>query len=63
MAMPWELAEYIIAATWMSLAGWITACVALADGIACVLRRRYRPAAARRRLRPPATSTSSTVSS
>ncbi|GJN13431.1 hypothetical protein PR202_gb00133 [Eleusine coracana subsp. coracana] len=40
MAMPWELAEYIMVVTWWSLAGWIAACVVLADEVACVLRRR-----------------------
>ncbi|BAH95616.1 Os12g0267000 [Oryza sativa Japonica Group] len=42
MAMPWELAEYLMAVTWVSLARWVAACVSLADGIACSLRRRRR---------------------
>ncbi|KAL6905926.1 hypothetical protein ACP4OV_003527 [Aristida adscensionis] len=51
MAMPWELAEYIMAAAWWSLAGWVAACVVLADEIACVLRR-CNAAVSRRRRRP-----------
>ncbi|KAL6642461.1 hypothetical protein ACP70R_020642 [Stipagrostis hirtigluma subsp. patula] len=52
MAMPWELAQYIIAVTWLSLAGWITACIALADGVAGVLHRRNGGGPARRRRLP-----------
>lgn len=42
MAMPWELAEYLMAVTWVALGRWVAACVSLADGIACSLRRRRR---------------------
>ncbi|KAB8117140.1 hypothetical protein EE612_058798 [Oryza sativa] len=49
MAMPWELAEYLMAVTWVALGRWVAACVSLADGIACSLRcrrRRRRPSPA-----------------
>ncbi|KAL5223861.1 hypothetical protein ABZP36_010500 [Zizania latifolia] len=52
MAMPWELAEYFMAVTWVSLARWVTACVSIADRIACWLQRRRRS---------PASSSSSVV--
>ncbi|KAG8093330.1 hypothetical protein GUJ93_ZPchr0012g20673 [Zizania palustris] len=53
--MPWEVAEYFMAVTWVSLARWVTACVSFADRIACWLLRRRR----RHRRSRPASSSSS----
>ncbi|URD72488.1 hypothetical protein MUK42_08648 [Musa troglodytarum] len=38
MAMPWELAVYIVNMVWDALDGWISSCVSVADEIAGVLR-------------------------
>nr|XP_009385571.2 PREDICTED: uncharacterized protein LOC103972899 [Musa acuminata subsp. malaccensis] len=38
MAMPWELAVYIVNMVWDALDGWISSCLSVADEIADVLR-------------------------